>query len=172
MNESESNFKTLRQLLALKKHETPPPGYFNNFSSEVTNRIRLGEGQEAPDAARSLFVEAPWLLRFLRMFEAKPAFAGVFASVMFLLLVTGIVYINHPQTPADSLMPDQTAQTDQPGSSVQSSAALASMSSSFLSPSSPQSDLVSSTNPVMSLEPIGTTFGSQNSLVQSGVFTH
>jgi hypothetical protein len=172
MNQPESNFKTLHQLLALKKHETPPPGYFNNFSSEVISRIRLGEAKEAPDALGKLFAEAPWMLRFLRMFEAKPAFAGVFASVMFLLLVTGIVYIDHPQAPADSLMPDQTAQTDQPVSTAQNGAAFASMSSSFLTPSSQQSDLVSSTNPVMSLEPIGTTFGSQNSLVQSAVFTH
>ncbi len=33
MNESEHNFQDLKRLLKLKRHEVPPPGYFNNFSS-------------------------------------------------------------------------------------------------------------------------------------------
>lgn len=169
MNEPESNFEPLRKLLALKKHETPPPGYFDNFSSQVVNRIRLGEAKQTAGWLAGLFSEAPWLLRFLQMFEAKPAFAGVLASVMFLLLVAGIVYTDHPLAAPDSLLPSESAQTDQP---AQSGAALASTSSSFLTQSLPQSDFDSSTNPVMSLQPVSASFGSPSTLFQPAVFTH
>ena len=48
MNENENNFESLRRLLALKRHEMPPPGYFNNFSSQVVHRIRAGEPEAQP----------------------------------------------------------------------------------------------------------------------------
>ena len=43
MNESENNFSELKRLLKLKRHEVPPPGYFNDFSAEIIARIRAGE---------------------------------------------------------------------------------------------------------------------------------
>ena len=92
MNENENNFDSLRRLLKLKRHENPPPGYFNDFSSSVTARIRAGEADVNKSAAERLAVEAPWLMKFLQFFEAKPAFAGGFALALCLLLLAGIVF--------------------------------------------------------------------------------
>ena len=39
--------KRLQQLLRLKRHETPPPGYFNEFSDKVLDRIRALESERA-----------------------------------------------------------------------------------------------------------------------------
>jgi len=90
MNEND-NFEALRRLLSLKRHEVPPPGYFNRFSGDVIARIRAGE-QSSTSAAETVFARFPWLLRFLQAFEAKPAFASSFASALCLVLLFGIVY--------------------------------------------------------------------------------
>ncbi|MGH7940188.1 MAG: hypothetical protein ACREFR_03850 [Limisphaerales bacterium] len=73
----------MRRLLALKRHEVPPPGYFENFSSKVIGRIR------AAQAAR----EVPWILRFIQAFEAKPIYPVGVASALCLLLLFGIVSV-------------------------------------------------------------------------------
>src|SRR6185312_15565085 len=96
MNENE-NFEALRKLLSLKRHEVPPPGYFNRFSGQVIARIRAGE-REAESAT-------PWYLRFMQIFEAKPAFASSFASALCLLLLFGIVYAEQSDQTPQSLMP-------------------------------------------------------------------
>jgi len=83
MSENENDFEALRRLLALKRHEIPPPGYFEDFSSRVIGRIRAGE------AAREL----PWLLRLLQAFESKPAYPVALASVLCTLLLIGIVSV-------------------------------------------------------------------------------
>lgn len=88
MNENDNNFDALRRLLALKRHEVPPPGYFEDFSSRVIARIRAGEAAEP----------MPWILRFLQAFEAKPAYPVALASSLCVLLLIGIV--NVEQNPA------------------------------------------------------------------------
>lgn len=75
MSENENNFESLRRLLALKNYEIPPPGYFDNFSREVTARIRAEDGSRTANVSSQL----SWLSRLLSAFEAKPAFAGGFA---------------------------------------------------------------------------------------------
>ena len=45
MNSDNENFDELRKLLALKRNEQPPPGYFVYLPGRITSRIRQGEGQ-------------------------------------------------------------------------------------------------------------------------------
>jgi len=164
MNETDSNFEALRQLLALKKHEIPPPGYFDRFSGEVVSRIRAGESARPETMLERLFAEAPWLLKLIQAFESKPAFTGVFASALCLLIVAGIVYSDNP-----AATPDTTAaQMSLNGSPM------AAMSTGFLdaSAASPQGGMIISTNPVESLDPNAAPFGRPNPLLQPVSFTH
>ncbi len=168
MNEPETNFEPLTRLLSLKRHEVPPPGFFNNFSSRVIAQIRVEESSKAEGLFGRLFYEAPWLLKFFRTFEAKPAYAGGFASVLFLLLVAGIVYSDHPEVTTESFAPAPESASVAP--SVSSPFAVA--TAGFLDQSASQSSgLVSSTNPVLSLEPSSSPFGGQNPLFQPVGFT-
>ena len=80
MNETE-NFESLRRLLSLKRHEIPPPGYFNNFSRDVIARIKTGETGE-PAGGLS------WLRQLWETFETKPIFAGAFGAAVCGLLIS------------------------------------------------------------------------------------
>jgi hypothetical protein len=151
MNENEQDFGTLRQFLKLKRHETPPPGYFNHFSSEVIARIRENNSGE-----ERIFSEAPWLLKFLQLFEFKPAFAGAFASALFLLLAFGFVFADRPETAPQPLLQN----AGQPSSSFASATPVA------LSQSTESSGIVASTNPAASLQPVASIFNSQNPFAQ------
>jgi hypothetical protein len=156
MNENKNNFEPLRRLLALKRHETPPPGYFENFSANVTAGIRAA--RRGKNVSARFPEELPWLLRLLSAFEAKPAFAGVFAFSLCLLLVVGIVYAERPDAAPQSLL-----QTDQSGGplAVATPVGLGSMPAE-------QPDLVpiSSTNPVFYSQSAGPLFASQGASLQ------
>jgi hypothetical protein len=169
MNEQDSNFEPLVKLLALKRHEVPPPGYFNNFSSQVVERIRHHESAKGEGMLGTLFAEAPWLLRFVRIFDTQPAVAGTFASALFLLLVGGIVYTDYsPANNPESLMSSQSDQTPASSPLV--------VSSGFLDQPGPATpDQASSTNPVYSFGSGDSSFGGQNSMFQlqpAGFTTH
>jgi hypothetical protein len=49
------DFEALRKLLALKQHETPPPGYFNTLSSKICSRIEAREEVAAASLWGRLF---------------------------------------------------------------------------------------------------------------------
>ena len=151
MNESENNFESLRRLLALKRHEIPPPGYFNGFSGQVLSRIRAGETAGSWETAGS-----SWLLKFLQVFEAKPAFVGSFACSLCLLLLLGIVYAERP---------DATLKTSFLASVTSPAVSLADATASVAS--STQTGLMVSTNPALSLEPVASLFGQDNPLAQA-----
>lgn len=86
MNPESENFEQLRRLLALKRHEVPPPGYFDRFSRDVIARIKAGER-----GSEGLAEKFPWLGRILAAFDTRPAIAGAFGAAVCALLVTAIV---------------------------------------------------------------------------------
>ena len=141
MNENENNFESLRRLLALKRHEMPPPGYFENFSSQVTARIRAIEGR----AVERRGVELPWFFRLLSAFEAKPAFAGAFASALCLLLLFGIVFAERP----DSVTQPLLTQSAQDASGMVATTLSPMPPSGFDTQPAVQPSFLSSTNPVL-----------------------
>lgn len=160
MNENENNFEPLRRLLALKRHEVPPPGYFNSFSARVIHRIRAGE----TDAAVGV---SEWLMRFLQNFQAKPAFAGAFASALCLLLVLGVVFSERPDSSAPPPLLTQATGGSMP---------LAAVSPTGISQAPEQTMLSSgSTNPVLNLQssfqPVASLFGQQSPFAQQVSFS-
>lgn len=157
MNENENNFESVRRLLALKRHETPPPGYFDGFSRGVMARIRAGEDSRAANVSSQL----PWLFRLISTFEVKPAFAGGFASVLCLLLLLGIVYAERPDGAPQQLL--QAAEISSP--------LAAAPSPGFMNPMAaaeqPVAQFVSATNPVFGAQPVSAAwFGSPSVTVQ------
>ena len=96
-NENE-NFDQLKKLLALKKHELPPPGYFNKLPGEVVSRIRADRAGNNMDAMSKLNAEAPWLMRFWQSLEGKPLFAGAFGAAICALALGAIFFAEKPVT--------------------------------------------------------------------------
>ena len=95
MNGKEQNFEPLRRLLALKRYETSPPGYFNNFPRQVLARIRAGEVETSAGVAERFGMS--WLLKWFQAFESTPVYAGSFATVLCLLLLFGALMAQRPE---------------------------------------------------------------------------
>jgi len=105
MSQDTENFEQLRRLLALKRHEQPPPGYFNDFSGQVIARIKLGQrGRESATLER-LFWEAPWMRRIWAAFETKPILAGVCGVAACGLIITGVLYSDRADNSTLALVP-------------------------------------------------------------------
>ena len=168
MNENENNFESLRQLMALKKHEVPPPGYFNRFSARVINEI---EGQQRMTGTEKMVVTMPWLFRILLRLQGRPALVGSVATGVFVLLAVGLILADRPDelpgiaagnlTPvnsADALnMPQTFASSD-----------LMTVAGTSNSDQASSAGLAISTN--VGLQPVASMFGNANSLVQPASF--
>lgn len=150
MNENEHKFDTVRGLLKLKRHEVPPPGYFNNFSDEVISRIRAGEAAGGRSLTERLQVQAPWLVNLLNLFETKPGVVGAFATSLCLLLLLSVVVGEHSDSASKGMMvsSDLAAQSVNPLFSAASSVA-----------ADESGGISVNTNPVISLQPVATFFG-------------
>ena len=81
MKPAPEDFGQVRRLLTLKRHEQPPPGYFNELPRRVIARL---------DAARSA-ESASWIERMIRIFELRPVLSGGFGVAAFGLLLFRLV---------------------------------------------------------------------------------
>ena len=102
MNTGSPNFSRLLSLLALKRHEQPPPGYFQNFPGQVISRIRAGERAADPNILQLMLIEWPWLQRLWTGLETKPALTGLLGAAACALLLVGMLYPGRQE-----LAPDQ-----------------------------------------------------------------
>jgi hypothetical protein len=75
--------------LKLKRHEQPPPRFFNDFSTNVLNRL---EREGRPGLLDRFWAQVPWLQRVLGLLEESPVAAGVFSVGVCGLLVSGLAY--------------------------------------------------------------------------------
>ena len=73
------DFDRLKKLLAVKRHEQPPPGYFVGLSSRIMERIE----EES--------VVLPWWRRIGFAFQLKPAFAFATGMLLCGLVSAGVV---------------------------------------------------------------------------------
>lgn len=98
MSPEQNDFQDLRRLLALKRHEQPPPGYFNGFSRQVIIRIRADQRLEKDSFAARLLRDNPWMQRVWAGLQAKPSVAGAFGVVVCGLLVSVVLYSEHAES--------------------------------------------------------------------------
>src|SRR5512138_1356187 len=92
MERDQQNFENLRRLIALKRHEVPPPGYFDNFSREVMLRVKAGERGDSPGLVERLSWEATWFGRLWTALESRPAIAALCGVAFCGVLISGLVY--------------------------------------------------------------------------------
>jgi hypothetical protein len=102
-------FRPLRRLLALKRHEQPPPGYYHDFSSQVIARLRAGDCGEPDGFVPRLLARLPWLERWWGSFSARPTLAGAFGAAMCALLVSVVVYSENGEASVGSVLASQGA---------------------------------------------------------------
>lgn len=95
MSTAPEEFEKLQKLLKLKRYEQPPPGYFNNFSTLVINRLERESVQSMG--------QANWIHRFLATLETNPFAAGAFGMSVCALLISGIAWSQYrPATIAEN----------------------------------------------------------------------
>src|SRR5881394_2332733 len=78
MNDDQ-NFDDLRKLLALKKHEQPPPGYFNRLPEKILARIEASE----------FATQSSWWDWLVARFDARPILACAYGFTISGLLLMG-----------------------------------------------------------------------------------
>ena len=80
MNSSPDDFQDLRRLLALKRHEQPPPGYFHYLPDKVMMKIERGDLSE----------HSTWWEWLVAKLDAQPVLAGAYACAISGLMLLGV----------------------------------------------------------------------------------
>jgi hypothetical protein len=80
MNTNPENLDAVRKLMAVKRHETPPPAYFRSLSGTIASRIERGECQ------------LNLLERISANFVLRPAFAYAFAIAAGGTFMASVIY--------------------------------------------------------------------------------
>jgi hypothetical protein len=75
MSTEPQDFEQLRKLLKVKRYEQPPPGYFDQLSSSISNRLEREGRQES-----GIWANWTWLARVRRVLAENPISAGIFAA--------------------------------------------------------------------------------------------
>ena len=78
-------FESLKKLLALKRHEEPPPGYFDRLPGEV--RARIAHAQANPE---------PWWRRWMDAWDLSPQMATGYAATACVLVLGGFWLASQP----------------------------------------------------------------------------
>jgi len=97
MSSDSENFEQLRRLMALKRHEQPPPGYFHHFSRGVIVRIKAGEMGDQVTASWWSW-DGSWLQRAWASIETRPALAGAFGVAFCGFFAAGALFSNADAT--------------------------------------------------------------------------
>jgi hypothetical protein len=91
MNSEPENFESLRRLLVLKRYEQPPPGYFHEFSRQITLRLSAAPGA-VPSGLEGWLGQVSWLQRLWAALEGNPYAAGAFGVGVCGLLVSAVLW--------------------------------------------------------------------------------
>jgi len=167
MSDKNNNFGDLKRLLKLKQHEIPPPGFFNHFSGAVISRIRAGESGGGSSFLEQLQSDSPFASALMQLFGSRPGVIGAFATSICLLLLLGVLFADRSETGMPMSEPALFAQSE---SSANEASPTLMASAGTVAP--PETGITISTNPVSSLQPVNTLFGSpQNPLFQQVGFT-
>ena len=104
MSNENSEFPELQRLLALKRHEQPPPGYYDRFPIRVMARIEAME-RNTP---------VPWWKSLLATVTAPTGWVGVNALVFAGLGLIGVSLFNVATSTTD----EEVAWTHRPSAPV------------------------------------------------------
>ena len=113
MNAEPEDFDQLRRLLKLKRHELPPPRYFNDFSGHVLARIRTGTAGGRFESLEAKVSQLPWAQQLWRMIEHRPAVSGILTTAVCGLLVIG-VFASDNTRPTLNITTDGMARIESP----------------------------------------------------------